>query len=179
MAIKNRLKGFLKSKNFTLLIVIAAVIVVCQCVNPGYLSGDNIKAILYSTSLAGTLAVGIGCILISGNCDLSAGSVGCMGGIIIALLLQAGVPWVIALIITLIFGALCGCINAFFAFGCKMMPFISTLAMSSVWRGVAYIITDSYNIVIDNEAFWKLGSLKLLGIPLPFIIMCLLMLIYG
>lgn len=179
MVIKNKLKGFIKSKNFTLLIVIAIVVIVCQSINPSYLSGDNIKAIIYSTSLAGTLAVGIGCILISGNCDLSAGSVGCMGGIIIALLLQAGVPWGIALIITLVFGALCGCINAFFAFRCKMMPFISTLAMSSVWRGVAYIITDTYNIVIDNESFWKLGSLKVIGIPLPFIIMCVLMIIYG
>ncbi len=173
------LNKFVKSKNFTLLLVIVAVIIICQIVNPSFLSGDNIRTILYSASLAGTLAVGASCILISGNCDLSVGSVGCMGGIIVALCLQAGMNSVISMIITLLFGVCCGLINAFFSFKCKMMPFICTLAMSSVWRGAAYVITDTYNIVIDNENFWKLGSTKILGMPLPFVIMVILMLIYG
>ena len=179
MMVTKGLKKFIKSKNFTLLLVIIAVIIICQIVNSSFLSGDNIRTILYSASLAGTLAVGASCILISGNCDLSAGSVGCMGGIIVALCLQAGIGSIPSLIITLLFGAVCGLINAFLSFKCKMMPFISTLAMSSVWRGTAYVITDTYNIVIDNENYWKLGSFKIFGIPLPFIIMIVLMLIYG
>lgn len=173
------IKRFFRSNRFTLLIVLVIVVIVCQFINPSYLSGENVRTILYSASLAGTLAVGIGCILISGNCDLSAGSVGCMGGIIVALCLETGMNWILAVIIALAFGAAAGAINALFAFKCRMMPFISTLAMSSVWRGIAYIITDTYNIVIDNETFWKIGSLKVLGIPLPFLIMCALMLIYG
>ncbi len=172
-------KRVLKSKNFTLFIVLVVVIIIVEIINPSFLTGDSIRNVLVSCSLAGTLAVGVGCILISGNCDLSCGSVGCMGGLIVALLLKTGMNGVLSMIITVLFGAACGLINAFFAFKCNMMPFISTLAMSSVWKGIAYVITDTYNIVIDNTRFWKLGALQILGIPLPFIIMVVLMIIYG
>ena len=72
------------SKSFVLILVLVLVLVVFCLINPNYLGWQNIKNILYATSLSGTLAVGIGCMLISGSPDLSAGAVG-MAGIFLVL----------------------------------------------------------------------------------------------
>lgn len=173
------LKNFFKSKNMTLILVWIAIIIVFRIINPHYLTWQNIKNILYATSLSGTLAVGIGCMLLSGMPDLSAGAVGMMGGIIVALLLQSGWGWFPAIVVTLMFGAVAGGINAFFQIKFKMMPFIATLAMSSVWKGLGHIITDSQSVSIGNPAYQKLATATILGIPVPFVIALVLYIVYG
>lgn len=175
----NFIKKLVRERSFTLFLVLIAVIIVFQLANRNYLSSDNIRNILNAASLSGTLAVGIGCILILGIPDLSAGAVGCMGGLLIAILMNAGLGWFPSLLIAMAFGAAAGLINAFFLNVCRMMPFISTLAMASVWRGLGNIITDNQSISISNVTFHKLGSAWVLGLPLPFIIMMLLYLAYG
>ena len=168
-----------RAKSFTLILVWIAVLIFFRLINPNYLSWQNIKNILYATSLAGTLAVGIGCRLISGGPDLSAGAVGMMGGVIVALLLQAGWSWVPALLAALVFGAFAGSVNAFFKLKFQMMPFISTLAMASVWKGLGYIITGAQSVSIGDPTFQKLGTATLLGIPVPFVITIVLYVIHG
>ena len=167
------------SKSFVLILVLVLVLVVFWLINPNYLGWQNIKNILYATSLSGTLAVGIGCMLISGSPDLSAGAVGMVGGILVAMLLQAGIPWVPALLITLVFGAVAGSINAFFQLRFNMMPFISTLAMASVWRGLGYVVTKAQSVSVADPVFTKLGTATLLGIPVPFVITLILYIVYG
>lgn len=170
---------YIKSKYFTLILVWVVILIVFQFINKNYLSTANIKNILYATSLSGTLAVGIGCMLISGSPDLSAGAVGMMGGLVIALLMQKGIGWGWALIITLVYGSFAGAVNAFFQLTFNMMPFISTLAMSSVWRGIGYIITDSQSISVSNPGWQSLGTAAVFGIPVPFVITILLYIVYS
>lgn len=173
------IKKLVKERSFTLLLVLIAIITIFQVANGNYMTPDNIRNILSAASLSGTLAVGIGCILILGIPDLSAGAVGCMGGLLIAMLMNTGLGWLPSLIIAMAFGVTAGLINAFFINVCRMMPFISTLAMASVWKGIGYIITDNQSVSVANAAFHKIGSMLFLGLPLPFIIMMLLYLIYG
>ena len=172
-------KRIFRAKIFTLIIVLVVIILFFFVMNKNYLASDNIRNILNAASLTGTLAVGIACILISGNADLSAGAVGMMGGILVAMLLKTGMPWVPALIITVIYGAVAGAINALLCNVFNFMPFIATLAMSSVWKGIGYVLTDSQNIAISNQSFWKVGAGNVLGIPMPFVIMIVLLIIYG
>jgi ribose transport system permease protein len=121
---------------------------------------------------------GSSCILISGHADLSSGTVGCIGGLVVAYCLQAHIPWVIAIIITIFYGMTAGWINAFLANRFNITPFIGTLAMAYAWQGAGYLVTGSLNIPVTNEAFYKLGGV-VLGVPVPFLIMLVLMVIYG
>ncbi len=179
MTLKGSLKRITKSTTFVLICIWIVIVIIFQLINSNYLTGDCIRNIMYDCSLSGMLTIGIGCILISGNSDLSAGGVGCMAGCLIAILLRDGVSLAPALIITLLYGAVAGTLNAIFVYALRMMPFIATLAMASVWRGLAYIITGNYNVVISNETFWKLGTTRILQMPLPFVIMVILVIIYG
>ena len=73
-------------------------------------------------------------------------------GIILALLLKSGtMSWPVALLITLLAGVVMGLINAFFVNGIKLMSFITTIAMMSVYMGLARILTNSQNIAIDQK----------------------------
>jgi ribose transport system permease protein len=175
-----RINKVVTTKEFTLFIVIVAIVLLFWNINMNYTSGDNIRNIFNAAFLSGTIAVGMSCLLISGQIDLSAGATGMMAGVIIAFLLKGNMPWVFALIITLAFGAAIGLINAFFANVMNFMSFISTLAISTALQGLALVMTNAQNVAISNRSFWRLGSINVLGIiPLPFFITVVLLIVYG
>lgn len=174
-----RIKAIVNMKEFTLILVFVFFIYFFWMVNENYLSLVNIRSIFNSAFVMGTLAVGISCLLISGKIDLSAGNTGMMAGIIVALLMKAGMPWVPALIITLAFGAVTGLINSFFINGLGFAPFISTLAVSTIYSGLSLVITNAANVPINNKSFLSLGSTNISIFPLSFLIMIVLVIVYG
>lgn len=128
----------------------------------------------------GLLAVGISCLLISGQIDLSTAATGMLAGVLISFLLQWHLPWIIALVVTLCFGAVIGLINAFFVNVLNFMAFISTLGMSTILSGVALMMTNAKTIAISDKDFWMLGSSNVFDvIPLPFFIAVMVLFVYG
>jgi ribose transport system permease protein len=173
------IKNLINVKEFTLIIVLAIFLYLFWAINHNYLSLGNVRAIFNSAFVMGTLAIGLSCLLISGKIDLSAGNTGMMAGIIIAILLRAEIPWIPALIITLVFGAVTGLINSFLINRMRFAPFISTLAVSTIFAGLSLVITNGANIPVNNKSFLALGSTNLWIFPLPFLIMFVLLIIYG
>jgi len=179
MTFRNTTKKLLAINELTLLVIWIAFILVFWSINPNYLSKMNITTMFYSVSVMGTLAVGLTCLMISGKIDLSTGSTGMMAGIFIAMLLRADVHWVPAFFLVLFFGAATGIVNAFFVNGLKIAPFISTLAVSTIYGGVALLITNGANIPIRNSSFIALEATNVWIFPLSFVIMIILMIVYG
>ena len=169
-----------RSKSLPLVIVLAVVVGIFYIIKPAYLSMNNIRNIMNSGSIIGMIAIGMGVLLISGNIDLSAASIGMFSSVILAFLLRAGMFWILALIIALLFGVAAGIINALLSFRLKILPFIVTIAMASFWQGLGGFITNNQSIPIANPSFTILGSYRVFGLfPLPFIIYVALALIYG
>jgi ribose transport system permease protein len=177
---KPALRRVAGAKELTLLLVLAAVIAVFAAINKNFLSIDNIRNIFNSAFVVGTFAVGMSCLLISGELDLSSANTGMMAGVLIALLMEAGVPWVAALAVVLAFGAATGLVNAFFVNVLGFTSFISTLGVSTVYAGLALVFTNAQNVPIGNQAFWSLGSINVFEVfPLPFFVMAVLLAAYG
>lgn len=150
--------------------------------NKGFLGLDNLKSMMLSMSTTGIVSVGIALLLISGENDLGAGAEAALAAIIAALLIQAGVHWIIAVLIAIASGILMGAILSFFVNKVGLFTFIVSISMISVYSGLAKILTNSQNISIDERhvTFFSLGSGVLFGIfPIPFVIMIVLMLVYG
>ncbi|MDR2357644.1 MAG: ABC transporter permease [Oscillospiraceae bacterium] len=179
MNLKSALRSAAGSRDFWLVLVLIAVLAVFALVNPLYLSFNNIKNIMFSVSVSGVMMVGIAALLISGNMDLSAGAVGCFATIIGARLMNAGVPWGVAVLATVAVGAACGFLNVLMAYKLGIMPFIGTLGISFVWQGLANQVTHNAAVHIENESFWKLGAGKIFDIPVVFIYVALLCALYG
>lgn len=175
------IKRITSNKSFTLIVVLFVVLVLFRILNKDYLSLDNIKNILTSASVIGMLAIGISCLLISGQIDLSTGYVGTFGGIIIAIFMQQlGIHWIPALLITLFIGAIIGLLNALFVNVLGFMSFISTLALGMAVNGYGQVLSNGQNVTVSDETFWGLGSFTILNvIPLPFLITIVMFIIYG
>lgn len=175
------IKSITSNKSFTLVIVLIAVLVLFRILNGNYLSSDNIMNILTSASIVGMLAIGISCLLISGEIDLSTGYVGTFGGIIVAVFMQNyNIHWIPALLLTLCIGAVIGLLNALFVNGLRFMSFISTLALGMAVNGYGQVLSNGQNVTVSDEVFWAFGSITVFNfIPLPFLITIVMFVVYG
>lgn len=177
----NVFKKFTQSKLGVMLLVTIVVMAFFGVTTNGFLSGSNLRSIMISMCLPGMIAVGMSMLLISGEIDLSAGYEACMGGIVCALLIQAGIPWPVALLLTIVAGAIMGGFLALLVNKIGLFGFISSMAMISVYTGLSMIVTKAQNISIDTKhaAFFKLGAGTLWIFPVPFVILVAMLVIYG
>ena len=174
-------KRVIRSKTFPLLVVLIIVLIIFTSIRTDFITSvDNLRGILNAMSLTGTLAVGVACLLISGGMDLSVGATGMFGGIMVAFFIQWGMPWVVALILAVLVGAVIGAFNAFLINVMHFMGFIATLGVASLLQGLGNVFTTAKNVAVNNASFFKLGSASIFSLfSVPFLIMLALMIIYG
>jgi ribose transport system permease protein len=136
------------------------------------------------------LGVAATCVIITGGIDLSVGSVLALSGVVAALLVKAGVPIPVAMFGGVVVGGLCGLVNGLCVTRLGLPPFIATLGMMLVARGLALQITGARPVSGLGDAFGELGNGALFrishigadgfpdtvfpGIPYPVIIMVVL-----
>lgn len=174
-----RMKQTLKSKEMLLVLITLAVVLLFYIINRNYLSLGSLQGMMKAMSITGIMAVGIGCLFIGGGIDLGSSMECLFGGVICALLIRSGIPWGFAMVITLAIGALIGLMNALMISKLGMMPFIATIATGNILTGLNLALTNSQNVPVPVESFWW-GSKLMFGIfPVPFVIMVMLLLVYG
>lgn len=169
-------------------VVTVAVGLVILCIvfgvlNPTFFSGKNIGNLL--RQIAPILLIGIGqsYVLITGNIDLSIGSVVGMSCMISATLMTKGVnPWA-AVVITVACCLAVGIFNGVLVAKCKLPPFIATLGTMTIARGIAQIVNNNYNTDAIGEGAKTFRSLfyygKFLGLYTPIWIALILWLIFN
>ena len=119
-----------------LILVIAVFALLTE--SPGrYLSPFNLRIVLAQTVIVALGAIGMTMIIVSGGIDLSVGSVIALASVVTALMLRAGYPPVIAVLAGVLAGGLVGLVNGLVITGLRVVPFIATLGMLGIARGVA------------------------------------------
>lgn len=114
-------------------------------INPMVFSGRNITNLLRSMAKYLIIGVGQSFLLITGNIDLSLGSVSGMSAMIAATLMCNGMPIIPSILITLISCLMVGLINGVLVGKFQLPPFIATLGTMFVTRGVAYMVNGNRN----------------------------------
>jgi simple sugar transport system permease protein len=107
---------------------------------PNFLSFYVLSNILTFASVYGIVVVGVAFLMISGEFDLSVGAMLAVSGFVFVLTLLAGVPPLIAFVLTLISGAVLGLINGFIVVGSGIPSFIATLGTMLAYRGIAHVM---------------------------------------
>ena len=137
----------------------------------------SILSLALQTSTITLMGIGVTFAIITGGIDLSIGSVVALSGTIAVMAAIAGVPIWISMLIGLIVGIACGFLNGLMITKLKLPPFIATLGMMMVARGVALTITNA-NALPAPDAFGALGNSTIFGtgqqfpgIPYPVLIM--------
>jgi ribose transport system permease protein len=129
---------------------------------------NNISNLLRQGSMTAILAVGQTFVIITGGIDLSVGAVVGFASVVIAWLMQAGVPMWIAIALTLLLGVAIGGFHAFGIVRMGLPPFIITLATLTALRGIGLLITNGSTININNDDFTSFSLADFLGIPSLF-----------
>jgi ribose transport system permease protein len=119
--------------------------------------GNGMTVALQVTSIA-LLGVGATCVIIAGGIDLSVGSVLALSGVLAAMATKAGVPVPLAMALGVLAGAVCGAVNGLLVTRAKLPPFIATLGMMLVARGIALQITGARAVSGLGESFGELGN---------------------
>ena len=114
-------------------------------INPTVFSGRNLLNLLRSMSIYLLIGIAQSYVLITGNIDLSIGSVVGMSAMISATLMTQGVPAIPAILITMVCCLMVGVINGVLVGRFKLPPFIATLGTMFVARGVAYMVNNNRN----------------------------------
>lgn len=176
---KSRILSVIGGDKLVLLIAIVAVFVLFTVLNKNYLSLTNVINILVAASLVGMVAIGHTYLIIAKQNDLSPGSLAALSGVVVALLLQAGVPIPLAILITMCVGAVVGIFNAWMVNFIKIEAFIATLVTQMIVRGAAYIICDGKPVSISNQRFNNIGKVRVIGIPISVWVMLICIIFFG
>ncbi len=142
-----------------------------------FLTGKNLLSVLRQICINSLIAFGMTFVLIIGGIDLTVGSVVGASGVAVVMLLEANVPLAIAILLSLLLGAVIGAVNGMIVAYIKMPPFIVTLSMQGIIRGLAYIITNGRSVACKDQVFTSMGNGYLLGIPIPIYIVAAVMIV--
>jgi len=145
-------------QKFAALIGLILLGVVFSITSDAFLTTSNGMAVALQTTAIGYLGLGATLVIITGGIDLSVGSVLALSGVCAALCVKAGFPVFPAMIVGMIVGTLSGCVNGLIITRMKLPPFIATLGMMMVARGVSLQITGARAISGLGESFGELGN---------------------
>lgn len=169
----DKLRGVLRSR---LQVVIAplgliGLVIVFSALSPNFLSMTNVLNILRQGSINIIIAVGMTVVILTGGIDLSVGSLVAIAACSMSQLhhvfgLNIWLAMTVGVLIAVLLGALTG---VFIAKG-AIPPFIATLGMMGIARGLALIITSGYPSAGFPDTFRAIGRGSVLGIPITFLI---------
>jgi ribose transport system permease protein len=128
----------------------------------------NISNLLRQGAMTAILALGQTFVIITAGIDLSVGAIVGFTSVILAWLIQAGVPLWLSIILTLLMGVAIGMFHGFGIVRMGLPPFIITLATLTSLRGIGLLITNGSTINITNEGFTNFARADFFGVPSLF-----------
>lgn len=173
-ALKEKLRWFINRQESSIIIAAIGYIIFVFCINPIFLSGDNIFNVLRATGFTLITVVGMALVLITGGLDLSVGSVLALGGVITGLACKVGIPIFVAILLGVLVGGGIGCINGFIIVKAQIPPLIVTLGMQYVARGMVSVLTEGVPIYPLPAEFMKIEQVRVLRVPMVVIIAVLI-----
>jgi ribose transport system permease protein len=146
--------------------LVAAIVItgtIFALINSTFAHVENLSNIASQISFIGVLAVSMTFVLITGEIDLSVGSMVAVAAIVFGLLLQDGVPIWLAVVLTLLAGCGMGAVNGALSITLRVPTIVITLGMLSAYRGLADQIANGYPVsdFSNSSSFWRLGDGKL------------------
>ncbi len=167
--------------NMSALIVLIVLCLFLSIIQPAFRTSSNIINILQQVTVIAVLALGESLVIFLGRIDISVGSVVALAGIVMGkVIIEAGLPSIVGIIIALALGAACGCFNGVMIAKFRLQPMIATLAMMSMARGAALTIADGNTITGYSNGFrWiSVGTIPGTSIPVQILFMILLYIVF-
>jgi len=136
-----------------------------------FFTSDNILTLLRQASFNAIMAAGVSVVIITAGIDLSIGSVWALSAVVMAFVcVNKGLVWTLSVLVGLSVGLACGLVNGWGVTLLRIPPFVATLGMMSIARGLAEVITGGFQISGLPDAFQWWGQGDIFGVPVPVIV---------
>ena len=156
---------------YSILLVLAFLIVVSSLINPNFLTGANLSNVSRQISVTTILAFGETILIICGLLDLSSGSVLALAGVLSVSVFKTTGSLSLAFLVAVVVAVFANFINGLMVTRFRTPPFIATLAMQAMARGAALLYTNGQNIYqIEGYTVFGQGSIGFLPTPVVFLI---------
>ncbi len=160
------------------LIILIAIVALLAIGSPAFLTVNNLLTVALQSSIIALVAIGMTFTIITGGIDLSVGSVAALCGVLAAgfatKLHLGSYP---GIILALIVGGVLGAINGLMIVRGRIPPFVATLAMLAIARGLTLVYTEGRPIAGLDEQFTFWGTGDVGGIPMPVIVVAMIALV--
>ena len=175
---------FFKSRTTTLLLINLTVAVLLSVLQPRFLNPENLASLFMGMTYDLLMAMGMTLVLILGGIDLSVGSVLGLSGVVITMLLSNHVmsfpvPVPVAVLAGMLVAMTCGALNGLGVAKLKIAPFIMTLGMFTIARGLATVLTSGWYISGLPDAYLTIGQGAVSGIPFPIIVTLTILIVFN
>jgi ribose transport system permease protein len=166
---------------FLIIVAVAVECLVFALLSPSFLTVNNFVNVALQIAIYGILAVGMTLVIITGGIDLSIGSIVALAGVLAAGLLermsgQPGLATLLAIAAGVGTGIVSGSFSGLMITRLRVPPFIVTLALMTICRGLAFIFTGGFSIGNLPLAFGFLGRGHIGPVPVPVVTMVLVFL---
>ena len=173
-----RIADLLIEYNFIAIFLV--VVAIAAVLSPNFLTPTNIANLFQQAAVVGVVAVGMTFVILTGNIDLSVGSVVALCGMLVAVLLAGGMPILPALALTILTGALAGAVIGLITALAEVPSFIVSLAGLVSFRGITYLLTDGVPVsglppsfgAISSTMVPVLPGLQVSSMGLIFVVLC-------
>ena len=158
-------------------LILLVICVFATILSPSFLSVTNLFNVFKQITVAGIVGCGMTFVILTGGIDLSVGSILGLSGVLASGVLASTGNTAAAVAVSLIVGVACGAVNGFCVSVCGIPPFISTLGMMTLLRGVILVYTKGSPIPIKVDSYKFFGKGSIAGIPVPVIILIVVFLL--
>jgi ribose transport system permease protein len=161
------------SRYVAVLVLLTGIWIFFASTEPKFLIGANIENLLTSVSILWVVSMGMTFVVLTGGIDLSVGAIVAMSGLVLSKLFNGvGVPSLLAVVLTLAFGALIGAsVNGTLIGKAGLSFFVVTLGTASLYQGIVSIWSETKTTYIDAKLIDDIGFGTIVGVATPIWIM--------
>jgi ribose/xylose/arabinose/galactoside ABC-type transport system permease subunit len=165
---RNHLRALLGAREAGLAVVVLVVVLFLAWRAPFFLTSGNLIVVGRQVALALIIAVGMTFVILAGGIDLSVGSTVALVSVMAGeFMITMNIPYVLAAVLALLCGVAVGLVNGAIIASSSIPPFVVTLGMLAVARGLALGITQGSTLSGFPADYLVLGQGSLAGIPIP------------
>lgn len=158
-------------QKYLIYIVLLILVVALSFTSPAFLTKSNILTMLRQLSINGIVAVGMTFVIITGGIDLSVGSIIALAGIVACNFAHPDTyPVILPIVIGIAIGVVCGLINGTVYAKGNVVPFIATLGMMTVARGLTQVYNNGMPVINVSDTYGVIGGGYVAGMPIPILI---------
>jgi ribose/xylose/arabinose/galactoside ABC-type transport system permease subunit len=153
-------------------VLFLAIVLFLRSQLPGFFSPSSVYSILRKIASISLAAAGLTIVVIIGKCDMSFHLVGCCTGVCFCwLMVNMGIPPVIAAFLTIIFGGMWGSVTGFLVSKLKFPDVITSIAVGCIAFGFGYLFSNAAYIYLHNDFEKAIAYGTIFTVPLPIWIM--------